>query len=141
MKIIGIDPDLHLNGMATLENDRYTELRTISFPDLCTLMSCNINNPEVLFVIEDVNKHKPTFPRGKHSQSVYNNISQKVGMVKGIGTKIVEMLEHYHCNYELVPPLKSGKLKAEYFDRLTGWVGRSNQDNRDAAMLIFKYKK
>jgi len=144
MKYIGIDPDLHKNGMAIIEDGEFTRLTVISFPSLCELFEMHVMDKGVLFVIEDVNKHKPTFYRGKMSPSVMNNISQKVGMVKGVGTKIIEMLQHYHCNYVLVPPIKGMLKKTKddraLFERLTGWTGRSNPDNRDAAMLIYKYR-
>jgi hypothetical protein len=65
-------------------------------------------------------------------------------MVKAIGSKITEMLQYHHCNYLLVSPikglLKKTKKDAALFKKLTGWTGRSNADNRDAAMLIYKYK-
>jgi hypothetical protein len=144
MKYIGIDPDLHKNGMAIIENGEFTRLTVISFPCLCELFESHVMDPEVLFFIEDVNKHKPTFYRGKMSPSVMNNISQKVGMVKGVGTKIIEMLQHYHCNYVLVAPIKGLLKKTKddrlLFEKLTGWKGKSNADNRDAAMLIYKYR-
>jgi len=145
LKYIGIDPDLHKCGVAIMEEGKYTRLTVMSFPVLLELFEASTMDKDVVFVVEDVNKHKPTFFRGVKSKAVTNNISQKVGMVKGVGTKIIEMLQHHHCHYELIEPLK-GMLKRTkedraLFERLTGWTGKSNADNRDAAMLIYKYRQ
>lgn len=142
---IGIDPDLQKNGVAIMENGQYKEIISLSFPELLELIFESKNDTGVLFVVEDVNKNKPTYFRGKMNQAVSNNISQKVGMVKAVGQKIIEMLEFNNVPYELCPPLK-GTLKkckedAKLFTRLTGWQGRTNADKRDAAMMIYKYKK
>jgi hypothetical protein len=39
----------------------------------------------------------------------------------------------------LVKPTRT-KLKAEDFNRITGWQGRTNQEQRDAGMLIWGMK-
>lgn len=146
MKHIGIDPDLHKNGVAIMEDGKYTRLTVMSFPTLLELFEEHTMDPGVLFVVEDVNRHKPTFfKKGVKGQSALNKVSQNIGMVKGVGTKIIEMLQHHHCHYELVDPMK-GMLKRTkedraLFERLTGWTGKSNPDNRDAAMLIYKYRQ
>lgn len=38
------------------------------------------------------------------------------------------------------PAGKGGKLNAAEFERLTGWVGRSNEHERDAAVVAWKYR-
>ena len=44
------------------------------------------------------------------------------------------------ADVQLVKPLqgpakRQAKADAEYFNRITGWAGRSNSDTRDAALL------
>lgn len=144
MLYIGIDPDVVKSGVAIMQEGEYTNLFSISFPELTELMQLHGSNDEVLFVVEDVNANKPTFrKKSADKEAAKHKISQDVGMVKGVARIIVDMLNHHKCNYEMVRPLK-GQLKAaknkpEYFKRLTGWEGRSNKDTRDAAMLIYKY--
>ena len=142
---IGIDPDLQKSGVAIMENGEYKEIVCLAFPELLELIFESKNDSGVLFVVEDVNKHKPTFFRPGLNQATKNTVSQRVGMVKAVGQKIVEMLEFNNVPYELCPPIK-GTLKkckddAELFNKLTGWTGKTNADKRDAAMMIFKYKK
>lgn len=144
MKIIGIDPDLRKNGVAIMENGEYKELVSLAFPRLLSLISDSESDETVLFVVEDVNANKPTFSRGRMSIAARDKISQNIGMVKGVGSVIVEMLDFFKCNYVLVKPLKGTlkqcKSKPEVFERLTGWKGRSNADTRDAATLIYRYQ-
>lgn len=142
---VGIDPDLTKNGVAIMEDGQYKELLALTFPQLIELIKTAKKETGILFVVENVNKVKPTYFRGTKNRAIENNISQKVGMVKAVGAKIIEMLEHYGVPYTLSDPLK-GTLKkcksdAKLFEKLTGWEGRTNADKRDAAMLIYKYKK
>lgn len=141
---IGIDPDLRKNGVAIMQDGEYKELLALTFPELTVLIS-ESKGKDILFTLEDVNTNKPTFYRGRQNQAKMNRISQNVGMVKATGSLIGEFLEFSGVPFELVPPIK-GKLKeckenAELFKKLTGWEGKTNADKRDAAMLIFKYKK
>jgi hypothetical protein len=144
MKYIAIDPDLHFSGMATMENGQYQELRVISFPDLVDLIREHNFDPNTTFVIEDVNANKPTFSRPGQNAAQMKKIAQNVGMVKGVGKIMIDMLSHHGCKYELVKPLKgllkSAKNDKGIFQKLTGWTGQSNEDKRDAAMLIHKYR-
>lgn len=143
---IGIDPDLQKSGVAIMENGEYKEIVSLAFPELLELIFESKNDTGVLFVVEDVNRHKPTFfKKSVKGQASLNKVSQNIGMVKGVGKKIIEMLEYNKVPFELCAPLK-GTLKkckedVKLFNRLTGWQGRTNADNRDAAMMIFKYKK
>lgn len=144
MKIVGIDPDLKKNGVAIMEGGKYTALASMPFPELLNLIAESERDEKVLFVIEDVNAHKPVFSRGKINAKTRETIAQRVGMVKGVGSVIVELLDFCECHYMLTKPLKGTlkqcKTKPELFKKLTGWQGRSNADTRDAAALIYKYK-
>lgn len=141
---IGIDPDTDKSGVATMENGKYVTLECLTLSELIDLFQKHSKDKNTVFVVEDVLAHKPTFRRGDHSQAVRNNISQKVGMVKASCKMIVSMLEQYQCNYEMCRPLKGfakkAKTNAEFFNRITGWTGKTNSDKRDAAMLIYKYR-
>lgn len=141
---IGIDPDLRKSGIAIIEKGLYTKIFCMTAPELFAFIAEVKDREDVLFTLEDVNHTKPTFKRKDvKSQAVQNNVSQKVGMVKGVATVIQTVLDFHECQYELVKPLK-GELKrakdnVKHFARLTGWVARTNADSRDAAMLIYKY--
>jgi len=65
-----------------------------------------------------------------------------VGQVKGTARQLLNYLEYMGCKVEKVRPLR-GPVKAkakrdgDYFNKLTGWQGRTNEDKRDAALLVF----
>lgn len=144
---IGIDPDMRKPGVAIIQDGVYTSIQSITNVELFALIEKHRGLASVMWHVEDVNAVSPTYYRARHGavskQAVQDNISQKVGMVKALGTVIIDVLEYYACNYELVKPLrgsfKKAKHEAELFKKLTGWEGRTNQDSRDAAMLIFRF--
>ncbi|MFI8143190.1 hypothetical protein ACFMJ0_23395, partial [Acinetobacter baumannii] len=49
---------------------------------------------------------------------------------------LVEIAQALGLAVLLVKPTKS-KLNAEQFNKVTGWQGRTNQEQRDAGMLIW----
>jgi len=65
-----------------------------------------------------------------------------VGQVKGTARQLLNYLEYMGCKVEKVRPLR-GPVKAkakrdgDYFNKLTGCQGRTNEDKRDAALLVF----
>ena len=134
-QIIGIDPDLAKNGVALVEQG---QLKTMSAKPFVELMAYIDANPDALFAVEDVEYNKPVFNRYLNKPQNLK-VAQNVGMVKGVARHIFEYLEYRDCLYVRVPPLK-GRLKtakddAKYFNRLTGWQGRSSADKRDAALI------
>ena len=144
---IGIDPDMRKPGVAIIQNGVYTSIQSMTNVELFALIEKHRGLASVMWHVEDVNAVSATYFRPRHGavskQAVQDNISQKVGMVKALGTVIIDVLDYYACNYELVKPLrgplKKAKHEAELFKQLTGWEGRTNQDSRDAAMLIFRF--
>lgn len=137
---IGIDPDLQKSGVATVRNGRIVELYAMPFFTLISFI--NENMADAQFVIEDVNFHKPTFHRPGASKHEMLKIAQDVGKVKAVGMLLADYLKDSGANFRLVKPLKgtvkkakNGKGAAEFFNRLTGWEGQSNEDKRDAALL------
>ena len=133
--IIGIDPDLVKNGIAHVVNGQLEKLEALPFSQLQNLI---LNNRNAVYVVEDVEFNKPVFNR---DLSVKKNlaVAQDVGRVKGVARLIVEFLQESDARYVMKAPLK-GHLKkakgdAKYFNRLTGWSGRSNADKRDAALM------
>ena len=55
------------------------------------------------------------------------------------GKLLAEMAKECGLAVVLVKPTRT-KLKAEDFNRITGWQGRTNQEQRDAGMLIWGMK-
>ncbi|WNO60871.1 hypothetical protein [Rheinheimera sp. MMS21-TC3] len=144
MLIIGIDPDLTASGVAVILNGRILKLDRIPFTGMLNWLSYQSALNSVLIKIEDPNLIKPTFPRmlptARNKQAVSNRISQNVGQVKAVATLLIETITA--AGYQVKPcrPLVGGhktrcKKDAAYFNKLTGWTGRSNEDCRDAALI------
>ncbi|MBV2127938.1 hypothetical protein [Arsukibacterium indicum] len=145
--IIGIDPDLTASGVAVITPDkRIVEMQRVKFSQLVDYMQLQAikADGQILIKMEDPNMIAPTFPRAlpkaMNRQAVNNRISQNVGQVKAVATLILEVLKA--AGYSVTPcrPLVGGyktrcKKDAAYFNQLTGWDKRSNEDCRDAALI------
>lgn len=136
--IIGIDPDLVKSGVAVTENKKILTLDSMRFFELCRFI--DEHKHQAVFHLENVEYCKAVYPReAAKSEAVKMNIAQKVGMVKAIGRLLVEYLDGAGAEYKLIKPLvgplKRAKKDAEFFNRQTGWTGKSNEDKRDAGLL------
>lgn len=146
MRIIGIDPDLTASGVAVVEGKKIIRLERVRLPVLVEWMgnAWESSGGDLIILMEDPNLMKPTFhramPKARNKQAVMNNISQKVGQVKAVATIIMELLQHDGYQVRPVRPLAGpmkhrAKRDAKYFNQITGWDGRSNEDQRDAALI------
>lgn len=135
--IIGIDPDLVKSGVAVVVDGKIITLDTMSFFDLCNFI--DEHKHQAVFHVEDVEINKPVFTRPGISPASMKKIAQNVGMVKAVARLLMEHLEETEANYKmirpLVGPIKKAKKDAEFFNRQTGWTGKSNEDKRDAGLL------
>ncbi|MDP2505401.1 hypothetical protein [Oceanobacter sp. 3_MG-2023] len=137
--VVGIDPDLVQSGVAEVRGGELLSLNKRSFPDLLEY-AVGLDTEHVLFVVEDVETDKTTYHRAKTNARQHARIAQNVGQVKGVARVLVECLQHRGFRVVQVAPLKGpakrqAKTDAVFFNRLTGWSGRSNSDTRDAALL------
>ena len=76
---------------------------------------------------------------GNHSRQVNEQISRRVGMNHATGILLAEIAQAMGIAVLLVKPTKS-KLDAKEFNKITGWQGRTNQEVRVAAMLVYGMK-
>jgi hypothetical protein len=160
---IGIDPDLTKSGVAIIEQGKITQLNNLRFLDLIAhVVAMHQSQASLAVLLEDVDNKKPVFPKRLHkgavkghnpllqyvghsgsntgnSQAINLSIAEDLGKVKATARLIKEALEHHGVRVILVKPLrgpiKTAKKNSAYFNKLTGWTGRSNEDNRDAALL------
>lgn len=141
---VGIDPDCEKSGVAYYETwTRMLEMSNLSFFQLFDyLVWCKanaINDVEFIVVIEGGWLNKSNWHAIKGSAAVNANIGQRVGANHETGKKIVEMCQYLQINYEIVKPTRA-KINAETFRHITGTIGRTNQEQRDAAMLVYGRK-
>ncbi|MGI2056225.1 hypothetical protein ACRN9T_03380 [Shewanella baltica] len=157
---IGIDPDLTKSGVASVVNGEIVTLKSMGFSELIEFVTSKSHLPCAV-LLEDVDNKKPVFPKrlrqsvkGQNpllayvghapSQSGSNakvnmSIAEDLGKVKATARLIKEVLEDKGITVTLVKPLRGPIKKAKdssvYFNKITGWTGRSNADTRDAALI------
>lgn len=136
--IIGIDPDLEKSGVAILSHS--LELKNLTFAETVDLFRSQQDQiKKVVIEAGWLNKKSNVHGRYGQSKSAGERIAKNVGENHATGKLLVEMAKSLNLNVVEVRPTRK-KKNSEEFNRITGWVGRSNQEQRDAAMLIFGMK-
>ncbi|MDD6211289.1 MAG: hypothetical protein PUB21_11875 [Bacteroidales bacterium] len=149
--LIGIDPDVKSSGIAQLEvSSRRLHLDTQPFPQLIdTIVSLSksiINSRQTLLVIVEAGwlNEKSCFHAAKGKGA--ERIAKNVGANHQTGRLIIEMLRYHQIPVEEIKPLQKhwkgteGKITHEELSYFTGIkVKRSNQEQRDAALIAWWY--
>ena len=137
MIYIGIDPDITKNGVAIYDaDDGALDLKLLSFWELIEEIESYLVPIHVVIeaghLINKSNWHG--------SKNVYT--AARIGKNVGSNHQIGRLIEQYciiqEIRHELIKP--QGKINSRMFNDVWGYKGRTNQEVRDAAMLIFKYK-
>jgi len=136
---IGIDPDIGLSGYAIMAGGVFEDIRTLKFFEVCdeikvTEQICRSIGNSLVVYIEAGWLHKKSNWHGGRG-AVAQKIAKNVGTNHAVGKLFVAFCEHYGIKHEEVLP--KGKVDAKTFWSITGWKPRTNQEQRDAAMLIF----
>lgn len=135
--IIGIDPDLEKSGVA-IKDKSGVQLKNLSFVELKNLFEQEKENIKKVVIEAGWLNDKANFHgRAKQSKAAGERIAKNVGENHATGKLLVQVAESYNLIVELVRPTRS-KCNAKDFNLITGWIGRTNQEQRDAAMLIWK---
>ena len=135
--IIGIDPDLIKSGVAVLGQSSF-RVCNMTFFELTQFF--DVNKTEIKKVVIEAGwLNKKSNFRGGHSKPVSEQIARKVGENHATGKLIAEIAKENGLEVVLVKPTRK-KKDAEEFKRITGWLGRTNSEQRDAGMLIFGMK-
>jgi hypothetical protein len=141
MITIGIDPDMIASGIAVVNGKKVLHLLSIKLPDLIRTIKAIGAPAEVCIKLEDPEANKGLFASRKNeNKAVSVAIAMSVGKVQATTHHIKELLESEGYAVKMVRPLKGevkrrAKADDKYFNNLTGWTGRSNQDKRDAALI------
>jgi site-specific recombinase XerC len=148
--IIAIDPDVDKSGVAELSPlHRLLEVTSLSFPQLIDYLQArkkmSDNAKTSLVVVVEAgwmntisNYHTAAGRRGQR-------IAKNVGANHQTGKMIVKMCEYFAIPVETVKPLKKmwkgkdGKITQEEIAAFTGITGRTNQEERDAALIAWVY--
>ena len=139
MIIIGIDPDIEASGMAIIKDGKIEAMLKIPFPELIEKIVSAHKQGKIVVKLEDVEANKPMFVRNLAGAKQAMKVAQNVGMCKGVARMIKESLEYHGVTVQMIKPLKGNVKKAKkdasYFNQITGWEKRSNEDCRDAALI------
>lgn len=134
--IIGIDPGSS-TGIACIRNGKLVWMLTIGPLDICESISAEFADR---VVFEDSRLTSPVWSRGTNT-AARMKIARNVGQVDAVCALIVHACERIGIPaHGISPKAKGAKLNAEQFKAVTGWAGRSNQHERDAAMVAWGYR-
>lgn len=146
--IIGIDPDIEKSGVAyffeaklnitSAEKTRpLIGLMNQSFYEILQGASLDdMINEKNHYFIEAGWLNKKASWHAASNKSVAAAIGRKVGENHAVGKLLVECLRAIGHEVTEVKPTRT-KLNAKQFKAVTGYEGRTNQEQRDAAMLIW----
>jgi hypothetical protein len=135
--LIGIDPDTEKNGFAML-NGNLMKLSNLTFFELFEELKFYKEKevkPTVYIecgFLNGGNRHKVM----NGSLSLNSKIGERIGANHETAKKIIEMCEYLEIPYRQIKPKKS-KVSSDYFKQITGINSRTNQEQRDALMLIW----
>lgn len=134
--IIGIDPDLEKSGIACLDEDtKHIEMSTLSFVDVMKFMRLNTSVIKCVYIEAGWFNKKSSYHFSQNMQTAAR-IGKNVGENHATGKLLAQCIEAEQIKVVLVKPTKS-KLNADQFKNLTKIQTRTNQEVRDAAMLVW----
>lgn len=137
MRLIGIDPGVN-TGVARYESGVLTELLTIE-PHTIERMLTQHRPARVVF--EDSRLQSHTWTRGK-TVAATAKMARNVGQIDAWCSLITAVCADLGIPAHGISPAgKGAKLNAERFAATTGWAGRSNEHERDAAMVAWPYRQ
>lgn len=134
--VIGVDPDSERFGVAKYINSELSLINNMKLPDLVGLfLDCMQINGQVIASIENVMVNQFVYARNQHSsKSAQSKIAMHIGRCQQAQIELMRWLDHYEIPYALHKPQKGNWAdNKELFEKITGWNGKSNQDNRAAA--------
>ena len=150
--IIGIDPDAEKSGVAILERaTRRLTLKTLAFADLLECLQyerqrATVQEKQLVVVIEAGWLNTGNW----HLHYTYSiqkaaAIGRSTGMNHQTGILLTEVCKFWRLRCELQKPLvkcwkgKDRKITHDELAAFTGVTGRTNQEERDAALLAWHY--
>lgn len=136
-RIIGIDPGM-ATGIAFFCDGNIVELATVAPNRLRSKMQSYM--PErVIFEDSRLQSHIWT---GSMAKAAAMKVARNVGQIDAWCYLITAICEEWGIPaHGISPKQKGAKLNAAQFNKVTGWAGKSNQHERDAAMVAWPYRR
>jgi hypothetical protein len=137
MKILAIDPGAN-TGCAYFEGGVLKVLLT--FPPLYVLQYIKSEQYHRV-ILEDSTLIGHVFTAPSVKSAAKLKIARNIGEVDGYCKMIVQACAEASIPcLQISPKGKGAKLNAAQFKAITGWKGKSNQNERDAAMVGWPYR-
>lgn len=134
--ILGIDPGAH-TGVATYVGGHLTDLETVG-PHQIERLIRGRSPARVVFEDSRLQSHTWTSSASKAAAA---KMARNVGQVDAWCSLITSICAELGiAAHGISPAGKGAKLNALQFASVTGWLQRSNEHERDAAMVAWKYR-
>lgn len=134
MILLGIDPGAN-TGLALYRDGKLVGLRTVE--PLMLIEVIKAVCPDAI-AIEDSRLQGAIW----HSGRGQAKIARDVGRIDGWCDLVESAAKWLGCKfYPVSPKGKGAKLDAAAFRQVTGWVGQTNQHERDAGMVGWQLRK
>lgn len=141
---VGIDPGSNKSGVAVLWNGHYSQLLYLDYEELRDFVDRMPDDTE--FYVEDPDSMRVVHNRlqtDSKSIAMGQRMARNIGQCQHAATMIINMIKNKNRSVRPIKPQrgisKRTKKDANFFNRLTGWTGTSNEHKRDAAMLIYQF--
>lgn len=135
--VIGIDPGIN-TGVAVFIDGRLTRLETIHPAEVAAYIQA-AQPSRVVFEDSRLQSHVWT---NSHSRAAAAKLARNVGEVDAWCRLIAHACGKLGIPAHGVSPKgKGAKMDADSFRELTGWQGRTNAHERDAAMVCWPYRR
>ncbi|MCU4436116.1 hypothetical protein KTH93_11615 [Acinetobacter bereziniae] len=138
---VGIDCGVK-TGFAVAENGVLTRVETLTITKaMDAIKELHSQYPEMIVRIEDARK-RTWFGNADARQAKSGaGVREGVGSVKRDCSIWEQFCIEQKIKFDLVHPAANlTKTKDAYFQKITGWTGRTSEHSRDAAMLVHKFK-
>lgn len=136
IRILGIDPGQN-TGLAAFDGGRLDWLDTISPCEL----ERRIKAVMPLRVVFEDSRLESKVWTASGSRAAALKIARNVGQIDAWCCLITSICADLGIPaHGISPKAKGAKLGAEQFARVTGWSGRCNEHERDAAMVAWPYR-
>ena len=134
--ILGIDPGAN-TGVASYIGGKLVHLCTISPVEIADKLE-SVRPSRVIYEDSRLQSHVWTTSASKAAAS---KMARNLGEIDAWCKLIVAVCERLDIPAHGISPLGKGhKMAADQFERITGWTGRSNQHERDGAMVAWPYR-
>ena len=150
--VIGIDPDVNKSGVGVVSRDgRVEACASLTFPQLLEYLQIEkdrrrAENLSVVVVVEASWKISTNWHvHQRDNKGIIARKGKDAGRCHEVGRKIVECAQYYGLEVVEQLPLKKvwkgkdGKITHDEIKAFMPIAGRTNQEERDAALLAWNY--